>query len=293
MNLPEWLKVSVPALTPERGVKEPGFIKKNLEEIASLMRWMMDTEESAGRRGLLQTFDPRARILGILFLVVATAVTGNTIGFVSIMIIILLLSYLSSVGITDMVGRVLPSFVFTGVMVLPALLSIVTPGTHILTIMIGTKEIGITYEGLRTAGTLLVRVTMMVSLVALLLLTTRQADLFTGLRGLPVPAFLVTALFMAFRYIFILLRMAEDVNLARRSRTIDHGLLRDTQGWFASRIAFFVERSMKMAEDISMAMCSRGFTGEIKGMDMDGMKRRDYLWLGGTSFVFFIILGLY
>jgi energy-coupling factor transporter transmembrane protein EcfT len=68
--------------------------------------------------------------------------------------------------------------------------------------------------------------------------------------------------------------------------------LKESQAWFAGRVAFFIERTFKLSEEVTMAMTSRGFAGEVKAMEDHTLKGRDYLWLGFTSFVFFLALGV-
>lgn len=292
MKLPEWLKEARAETCPAgKRFKPPGFIEKNLSNIASFIRSVLDSEETASRSGFLQNIDPRVRIAGILELVSAAAITKSAwlLGVVAVIIFFLLTA--SRIHLRELVKRVLPSFIFTFVLVIPVFFSFVTPGSEIFRIP-GLENIAVTEEGIKVALFFITRATAMISLVSLLLLTTRQTDFFRGLRRLPVPSLFVTALFMTFRHIFILLKIAEDASLARKSRTIGGAKLRESQMWFASRITLILKKSMNMAEEVNMAMTSRGFTGKVKTFENGPLTGRDYAWLAFATFMLFLSFGI-
>ena len=132
----------------------------------------------------------------------------------------------------------------------------------------------------------------MALLASLLMLTTRQSDFFTALKRLKAPALFVTALFLTFRHIFILIKVAEDMLLARRSRAISRARPKDLQGWFASRVMFLLKKSVFIAEEVSMAMTARAFSGRVKPFGFKRLGGRDYMWLGASFFILFLSLGL-
>lgn len=290
LKLPDWFKEArqEPCLTGD-GSKGQGFVEKSLGNIASFMKGLLDCEERASRPGLLQGVDPRARIAGLLALVSACAfATGAAaLGLIAAMLIIL--TILSRVPLSALFKRVLPSFIFTFAIIVPALFSFVSPGKEVLRLWEG---VAVTAEGFYYGAFFLLRVSTMVGITALLLLTTRQTDFFKGLRQLPVPSLFVTALFMTFRYVFILVKVAEDAALALKSRSITSTRLRDSQRWAASRITLILKRSLGTAEDVNMAMASRGFDGRVKTFDNGRMRGKDYLWLGFSFFVLLLSLGL-
>jgi cobalt/nickel transport system permease protein len=97
---------------------------------------------------------------------------------------------------------------------------------------------------------------------------------------------------MTRRYLLILLKIAEDAALARRSRTIDAAAVKDSRGWFSSRASLLLKRSLRTAEDVTMAMASRGFTGRLKTNSAGRLKGWDLVWIGCASFIFFLSFGL-
>lgn len=288
MNIPGWLKETGEAERGEEGAfKGEGFIDRTLENIASFMREALDNGNYARRNGVLQGIEPRARIAGMLFLIVASGLAARVFMLSAIIVLTAALGLFSGVGMGRLLKRVLPTLLFTSVIIAPVFFSFVTPGGAVLSIG-GTA---VTREGIITGLFIIARVGTMSALGALLLLTTGQADLFRGLRGL-VPAVFVTALFMTFRYILILLRTAEDTALARKSRTITGTSLRESQGWFATRAGFILKKTVSTADEVTLAMVSRGFDGKIKTFESPVLRGKDFSFIGISSFVLFLSTGL-
>lgn len=262
-----------PAGDPRSKGDEP-FLAKTLSNITSATARLFDSEECAARPGLLQGLSPAPRIAGICAVMLGASITRSPAVVGVIILLTVILAIASRVPLAMLLKRIMPAFVFTAVIIAPVFF------------MAGA--------GVRAGLFIIARVTAMAALMALLALTTKQIDFFRGLRHLPVPRFFVTALFMTLRYIFILLKMAEDAALAKKSRLISRANLRQLQSqrWFASRVALFLKKSLDMAEDVMGAMAARGFNGRIKTFDGQGLCPRDYAWLFAASFVFFLSLGL-
>src|SRR4029077_4380404 len=111
--------------------------------------------------------------------------------------------------------------IFTGIVVLPATLNVITPGT--IVVPLGTwfgHEVGLTSEGLHGAAIIIVRVAVSISLVVLLTLTTPWAKLLAALRALLVPKMFILVLGMTYRYLFHLLGSVTDMYTARKARTV-------------------------------------------------------------------------
>lgn len=287
MSLPEWLKESRKEACPAgRGARPPGFIDRTLANFSSVVREVISTERYSARDGALQGLEPRAKLAGFFLMVAASAFTGSAVFLSGVLALSAVLSVMSRLGVGPLAKRVSPPVLFTLVLALPVTLGLVTPGAEAARFF----GLTLTMEGLLTGGFFVLRVAAMVSLASLLALTTRQADFFRGL-GRLAPGLFVTALFFTFRYVLILIKTAEDATLARKSRTVDGAGLRDSRRWFASRAALILKRSFNMAEDVSMAMISRGFAGKMAAVPAGALRGRDYFWLGFTSFVLFLSLG--
>ncbi len=286
MKIPGWLREeSASGRGNEAAFKGEGFIDRTLGNIASFMEGAFDREYSPG--GVLQSIEPRARIIGIFFLVFAAALAGRALTLIAVVSLTVVLALLSGVRIGRLLKRTMPALVFTSIMVAPISLSFFTPGSAVLNI----GGAAVTGEGVRTGLFIIARVGAMSGLTALLMLASRQADLFRGLRGV-VPSFFVTALFMTYRYVFMLMKTAEDMALARRSRTITGTKLREAQGWFASRTGLILRKTASIADEVTLAMVSRGFEGKIRTFESKGMRGKDLIFIGTASFALFLSIGL-
>lgn len=289
MRLPEWFSGASDSSCPA-GVRggAPGFLERNLSSFSSVMLSLLSSEESASAPGLLQRLHASARLLGVLLLILASALSSSGSFLLIILVFTYSLSALSSVRPLRLFKRALPAFVFTLFLAFPAVFKTGDAPGGIFSLALGNLKITATWQGVGTYLFFLLRVTVMVSLASLLLLTTRQADFFRALRSFRLPSFFVTALFMTFRYIFILLKTAEDATLARKSRTVRKGPIRESERWFASRTAFLLKKSVSIAEEVHLAVLSRAFTGTFRSLRQGSIGGTDYAWLG-VSFFFLLL----
>jgi cobalt/nickel transport system permease protein len=207
----------------------------------------------------------------------------------------LVLALLSSVPPVLFVKRVL-LFVplFSAVIVLPALFNVITPGEPLWVVLrlrasyswgpyTLPQDIAVTRQGLAAGIVFVSRVTASVSYAVLLTLTTRWTDIFAGLRALFVPRVFVMTLAMTYRYIFVLLRLIQDMYRARKSRTIRADTASRERSWVASRIGFLFRKSAEMSRDIYLAMVSRGYHGEVIVMDRFRAGPADLVWAFSVS----------
>ncbi len=179
---------------------------------------------------------------------------------------------------------------FSAAIVLPALLNIVTPGDPVWVLVKLSRayswgpytipaEIAITRQGLWGGIVFVSRVAASVSFAVLFTLTTKWAEVFSGLRSLFVPRVFVVTLGMTYRYLFVFLRLIQDMYRARKSRTIRPLSPATERNWIASRIGATFKKSVDMSEDIYKAMLSRGFHGEFRSTDRFHAGTTDYIWL--------------
>lgn len=293
VRLPEWLREARGGPCPAGGKRaRRGLAEKNLEGIASFLSGMFATGGYCAGPGLLQSIEPRARMAGVVALAIACALTSRAAFLAIEFLVIAVIAALSNLGLFAVARRVMPTMLFTSVLIIPALFNFVTPGTDLFGITLGGARVSITRDGAATAVFFLARATAMVSLVAVSAATTRQSDLFRGLTGLFVPSVFVTALFMAFRYLIVLAKTAQDASMARRSRLIGADSRAGVQGWFSSIAALVLKKSMGLSGEVNMAMVSRGFTGKLRTFRGRTLSGRDYAWVGFTVFILFLSFGL-
>ncbi|MFH0817817.1 MAG: cobalt ECF transporter T component CbiQ [Candidatus Micrarchaeota archaeon] len=279
MHLPDWLLKREPESLTKGVNRGGGYVQKTLARIANLMEEVVFSDEYAKKDGLLQKIDARAKLILILLVIAGTSFLRDIELILAIYGLVIIAAYLSKIDILFFIKRTwlfIP--IFSGIVAIPAIFSFFTPGEPIVTLVrldhaIGAwnfqfSELTITKEGV--LGTLLFvfRIATSVSLALLLTLTTRWNVLMKSLRALGVPKMFVLILSMTYQYILILLRIVQEMHLAKKSRTIraDGSLkgLEKERGWVASRIGTVLMKSYAISEETHSAMVSRGFKGEVK-----------------------------
>ena len=267
---PKWL------LEPEVGLcpcgcigkrRKGDFVEKTIGGAVGFMRQAMFSEDVADDRGLLQRIDPRVKVVTLLGLLVATALVRDLAALIAVYAATLVLAVLSKLSLSFFVKRVwlfIP--VFTGVVVLPATLNVITPG-HVV-IPLGTwlgHDLGVTAQGLTAAALIVTRVAASISIVVLLTLTTPWSKLLAALRALFVPRVFILVLGMTYRYVFHLLGSVTDMYTARKARTVerDNDVARG-RAFVASSAGALFGKSHALAEEVHMAMLARGYTGEAR-----------------------------
>jgi cobalt ECF transporter T component CbiQ len=223
--------------------------------------------------GFLAGLDARAKLLGVLSLLVASTLASRPES---------LAAAAGAAWVVALAGGVSPrrlflilSFVplFGLALALPAALSPVTPGQPLLVLLRYPSgswgpwrwpaDLSITAGGLYVALRLLLRTAACLSLAALLTASTPAPALWRALRGLGAPAvFSMTAGMMA-RYLELLLRAAEEVHLAKISRGGARGAGFE-RAWAAASLGEIYQKTRRLADEVTRAMVSRGFTGEAR-----------------------------
>jgi energy-coupling factor transporter transmembrane protein EcfT len=69
---------------------------------------------------------------------------------------------------------------------------------------------------------------------------------------------------MTYRYIFLFIRLFEEMHISLKARSLKQIDIKRARHWIASRISFLFKRSVRMSEEVYLAMLARGYSGEIK-----------------------------
>ncbi len=270
------------------------FLDKTLLAVSQVAEQSFFSEEHARMRGLLQSVDVRVKLVTFLFLLVLTTVVHRPRSLWILYGASLLLAAVSRIPLGPFVSRVwLFVPLFSAAVVMPATLNIITPGEPLWVIVslkkayswgpyVVPQEIAVTRQGLAGAIILVSRVASSVSFAVLLTMTTRWSDIFAGLRALMVPRVFIMTMSMTNRYLFVFLRLIQDMYRARRSRTIHPLSVAGDRGWVASRIGVVFKKSVEMSNDIYLAMVSRGYHGETVTLGHFRTAAGDYAWLAAV-----------
>jgi len=278
-----------PFATKQSPKKGRNVIEHTLQGISETLERSLFAEEISGRQGLLQSLDPRVKLIVTLALLIGASLSRNLVVIAAIYVLALALAMLSAIPGAFFVKRVwlvLPFF--TGLIILPALF--ITPGPPLVQLPLGLT---ITRTGLVTVLFLLLRVSTSVSLTLLLILTTPWNAVLGALSVLRIPDVFILILGMTYRYIYLLLHLANDMFLSRKSRVVGRLDTAEDRRIIAATSATLLSKSLNMSSEVYLAMQSRGFRGSVVTLKPFKMKPRDWLW-GGVLLsiaVIAIILG--
>lgn len=295
---PRWLVEGEVALCPCGCIgkrKKGSFVEKTLTGGANVMRQAMFGDDVARRNGLLQRIDPRVKLVSLFGLLIVTALIRNIPVLVFMYAATVLLAVASALPVGFFVKRVwlfIP--IFTGIVVLPAMFSFITPGNVV--IPFGHwhgQPVGITQQGLTTAGLIVIRVATSVSLVVLMTLTTPWTRLLAALRALFIPRIFILIIGMAYRYIFLLLNSVTDMYTSRKARSVgnDQGDYREGQRFVSAVGGALFAKAHALSEEVHMAMVSRGYRGDAKTLESTGVGVIDVAFAAGCFAVAILVLG--
>ena len=271
-----------------RGKKS--FVERTIDSTARFFQEAILTEVFAGRVGLLQSLDPRVKLITVLAIIVSVSVMRSPATIWGVYGCTLLLASASSIPLGFFLKRVwLFVPLFSAVIVIPALFNLVSPGDPLWTVLRFSRSydfgpyhipetLAITHQGVLTATTFIGRVAASVSLAVLLTLTTRWNTLLQALVALRVPSTFILILGMAYRYIALLVTAVQEIHVARKSRTIRYGSTREEQRWVASRIGYLFKKTYVLSQEVHKAMLSRGFSGENMTLATFRTRTLDYAW---------------
>jgi cobalt/nickel transport system permease protein len=263
------------------------FLEKTIQGIYGIFEDFFYSDEIASKNGLMQSLDPRVKLLSILLLIVIANV-GKSVFFLSVFAIYtVILAFLSKIPLKAYIKRVaVISVIFTGIILLPSTFNFFEKGNPL--IYFG-KNIYITKEGALASITLMMRSFVSLSFVYILSLSTKWTDILKAFRAFHLPQVLTTTLEMSLRYIFLLLEISLNTFLAGKSRKVGKIRGKDGRKFVASVIGNILIRSNDLTEEVYKAMVSRGYRGEYKTSSLFKITQLDYIWIS-FNLIFIIVL---
>ena len=301
MELPRWMRTGTrpePVHAPPR--HGPRLLRRAVGGFARLLEEMLSHEQRAEAPGLLQSLDARAKLLGLAGLLVTVTLLQRRASIIAAYGLALLLGLVSGLSVGRLLRVWLTVPLFSTAIIAPATLNLVTPGAAVLTLCHPSLShfgpwalppvLTVTAPGLFLAGRFLLRIGACVTFALLLTTTTRPDRLFQGLRGLGVPRVFVLLLGMMVSYLAVFLRAAQEIHLARISRTAALGPTRREQAWVAAGIGSLLRRTHALGQAVFHAMLSRGYTGEARLLRLPRWSNQDWLFLASTAaFIIFLL----
>jgi len=219
------------------------FIERSLKSAADFLKYAIFSEEIARSKGLLQAIDPRIKIALLVVFLLTACLATNMYFIIGLYLISVVLAVLSRVNLLFFIQRVwvfIP--IFAVIIAIPAMFM----------------------QGAYSAMIFIFRVATCVSFAVLMMITTKHNQFFKSLRSFGVPSIFIQILDMTYRYIFLFIRLFEEMHLSLKARSLKQIDIKRARHWIASRISFLFKRSVRMSEEVYLAMLARGYSGEIK-----------------------------
>ena len=174
--------------------------------------------------------------------------------------------------------------IFTGIVVLPATFSFITPGAHRRAARTLVRSPRRAHQpGPPLGRSHRPRVATSISFVVLLALTTTWTRLLAALRAMLVPRMFILVLGMAYRYVFHLLGSVTDMYEARKARTVQaDNVVRSGRAFVSATAGTMFGKAHAMSEEVYQAMVSRGYTGQARTLSAFRVRAVDVVWLVGV-----------
>jgi cobalt/nickel transport system permease protein len=214
---------------------------------------------------LIHKLDPRTKLVATIAFILAVVITPVTewpafVGYFLFVSVLILVSRLPLLYVLKRVLLIIPFVLLIGVF------NIFRTGEPLATMHLWHWQLSITHEGLLVFEN--VSAKAIISSLALILLssTTSFTNLLRGLQTLRMPKVLVMTLSFAYRYIFVLIDEAMRMWRARESRNFGGRWIWQIRT-IGNMIGTLFIRSYERGERVYAAMLSRGYEGQVRGID--------------------------
>jgi cobalt/nickel transport system permease protein len=266
------------------------LFNKTIESVIKYINEAVFAEKYAKNNGLLQSLEPRIKLITIILFIVITVLTKHLEVILVLYLLSIVFCYLSNIPLNHYLKRVwLFVPIFTGIIALPIIF--ITPGNPIY-ILSNSPYIAITDNGLHYAITFTLRVATAVSYAVLLTITTTWNDITKALNKLGVPDMVITIMTIAYRYIFLLMNTLLDSMYSRKSRLCKSMGMKESWIEAGKNMGALFIKTYRMGEDLYYAMLSRGYLNEPKTYTNITISTKDYLFLMASIciMIFMIIM---
>ncbi len=243
----------------------------------------------------LHNMDPRTKILGLVFMLVAIFAANSIEGYALVTAFTLLIVLMSKVPLKTYFKGLKPIWfiiIFTGVLNL-----FLTPGTKIY---IGDFSTGMTFEGLILAGKMALRLVLLIISSSALTYTTSPISLTDGIEKLLLPFSkmglpaheLAMMMSIAIRFIPTLIEETEKISKAQQARGADFdsgNVIKRAKALVPMLVPLFIS-AFRRADELAVAMesrCYRGGNGRTR-LNPIKFKKIDLL----TAIVFVVFFGI-
>lgn len=264
-----------------------GFLRRTVKNISRIFENDLYSETNAVKNGLLQSVDPRAKIVVFLCFQVFSGCTASLPALTVLAAIPLFYGAASGVKMKPFFRRVwltVPlavlllsllgtSSLFLGGKPLFYLLPMGVPGFP--------GGFFLTASGIASAFRIALRTGISISFAVLLLMTTRWQRITGAFASFRMPRTAVAVLDMAYRYLFFLSESAQAMFEARFLRTVGKVPASVSRKQTGGSVALLFLKSRSTGDEVYDAMRCRGYGG--------GFRKLRGSRMGAADFVFFLV----
>ncbi|RKY32071.1 MAG: cobalt ECF transporter T component CbiQ [Candidatus Omnitrophota bacterium] len=241
-------------------------------------------DEYTDLNSLIHRLDPRIKTIILFTFIIFIIMTkpGIFLSFACYALILMVLILFSRIPFGFILKKSLVVIPF--VLLISISIPFIKNGRIIADYTLGNFKLRVTYEGLMSFFTILAKSYLSLLCMIILITTTKFSELLKAFQALKLPRIITLILSFMYRYIFVLQDELMKMQQAKESRSIG------SSRWFhiktlSNMIAVLFIRAYERAESVYLAMCSRGFRGEMRTINRFEIKTKDLFFL-------FIIIAL-
>jgi cobalt/nickel transport system permease protein len=235
-------------------------------------------DEYSSINSYIHNIEPRVKIastfLFILFVVFTEPSSFSAFALYGVLIGVMILLSKLPVGFIFRRSFAVIPFVIMVAMFMPFIKEGEAAGVYYF----GALKLTVSYGGLMVLWNVAVKSYLCILSVILLLGSTRISDLLKALERLRAPSIFIMILSFMYRYIFVLQDELMKMRQAKDSRTVWASKWFHTKA-LANMVGVLFMRAYERGENVYLAMCSRGFNGQIRTLQDFNLNRMDFCFL--------------
>lgn len=235
-------------------------------------------DKYSGLDSCIHRLDPRVKIIAMFALILSVIFTPPD-AFVSLALFFILIGALVvlsriPVGFVLQRSLVIVPFVLMVAVFIPFFKKGEIAGGYSL----GSLELTVSYSGLMVLWNVLIKSYLSVLSMILLVASTAFSDLLKAMEKLRVPRLFLLIISFMYRYIFLFEDELMKMRQAKESRSVG-GSKPFHAKTLANLLGVLFIRAYERGEQVYLAMCSRGFSGEIRTLDDFRLRKSDLYFL--------------
>jgi cobalt/nickel transport system permease protein len=234
-------------------------VPQSLRDIMEGAETLVYIEDLSGKRGLMQTINPVAKLVAIAAMIISSLFIFELSYLLAICLIPVVFAVASRIPLKQLFTRTALIPVFIGLISIPTLF--LTAGTPLWAANVGGINLAITAEGVTRFFVFTVRVWFCVASLSLLILSTGFDKTLKLLSSLRVPALIIQLFSLTYRYFFVSIHEAQSILIAKEARTYINKRTLNLQALkdLGTILSSLFIRTYERSERVYLAMKARGF----------------------------------